>query len=396
MNTLKLIFKYTVLLTVMVGIGLAGYAIYVRWPSQTDIRLAEGPTEPLAELIAMAQAGVAVNPDLHAAATYRPGHPLYKALLAIQQKRWWEAAEELEPLVEQGDPDAMFWYGEITYSSSFSAEGGKWFVKAAELGNPYAAMKIAPKYTFTYDCERWLSRYCDDKWGEIGLKLLQQRADKGDVKAAYAYLYYTQFEDNSYEYLDKLIEVAKQGIEQHYYRPLRSLVYMYRDRRDLSPFKRDDKIPLSEQEKQQLAQILMIAINNNDLRAARQFYYFRLNKEAPLSDAYFNQAVQRMLPVADHTSGVLIYDYFAKEAPKHDRDFVIQGFVYTALFDFYYEDDGPILRTNRDAYFYFLEKHNIPPLSEQEQEQGLLLSEQYKEQATALLYIDEVRGTRRY
>ncbi len=239
-----------------------------------------------------------------------------------------------------------------------------------------------------------MSAYCNEEWGEIGLKLLQQRADKGDIKAAYAYLYYTQFEDNSYEYLDKLIAVAKQGIEQHYYHPLRHLVYRYHDRRHLSPFKWGDRLPLSEQEKQQLAQVLMIAINNNDLLAARLLSYY-LFKAPPLSDADFNQAVQRMLPVVDNTFTSLVIDYFVMEAPKHDRDFVIQGFAYATLLDFYKEDDDDsIYRPNKRAYFYFLEEQNIPPLSEQEQEQGLLLSEQYKEQATAFLYLDEIIGAR--
>ncbi len=373
-------------------IGLVGHAICLRLPSKTDVRLVEESTKPLAELIAIAQAGVSVNPDLYVASTYPPEHPLYKALLAIQQKRWRDAADELKPMAERGDPDAMYWYAEMHYyhySSNAFSERGEWFVKAAELGNPYAAMRLDPKQNI-HDCNRQLRGYCTEQWGKVALKLLQQRAEQGDVKAAYAYLYYTRFEDNSYEYLDKLIKVVKQGIEQHYYRPLRYLVYMYKYRRHLSPFKGNKVIPLSEQEKQQLAQLLMIAINNNDFFATHLLSYY-LFSTPPFSDSHFTQSIARMLPISDHSLSPIVRDYFINEAQYHRRDFVIQGLAYALLFDFYEDEE---YHWHRHYYIRDMQRAGIRSLSEREKERAIALSEQYKKQTTALLYIDEVRGIR--
>ncbi len=255
------------------------------------------------------------------------------------------------------------------------------------MGNPYAAMKLNPKKNI-YDCKMWLRNYCSEEWGKVGLNILQQRADKGDIKAAYAYLYYTRFEDNSYEYLDKLVEVAKQGIEQHYYRPLRHLFYRYHSRRHLSPFKRDETIPLTEEEKQQLAQVLMIAINNNDTPSAEWLTRDRI--PIPLPDSYFNQTAKRLLPITDWNSYSIAFKYFSKEAKNHERHFVIEGYAYATLYDFQAEKDNNLYE---DLYAGSLNEYNVLPLSEKEK--SILLSEQYKKQTMASVYIDEIQGAHR-
>ncbi|XEV12138.1 hypothetical protein ACBZ90_00885 (plasmid) [Vibrio alginolyticus] len=139
MNIVKIIVKFVVFIVMMVGLGYFFLGLYSRLPSRTDIRLTERPTEVLAELSAMGD-NTPVNSDLYAASTYRPDHPLYPSILAIQEHRWGDATDFLTPLAEQGNAEAMFWLGEITYSSNAFSRGGQWFEKAAKLGNPYAAV----------------------------------------------------------------------------------------------------------------------------------------------------------------------------------------------------------------------------------------------------------------
>ncbi|MCQ9087124.1 SEL1-like repeat protein [Vibrio alginolyticus] len=388
MNIVKQIIKYMLIMVVMVGLGYLIRGIYLNFPSGTDVRLSEGPTEVLAELSAMGDE-TPINPDLYAASTYRPEHPLYQAILAVQQKHWFKAQRLLKPFVDKGNAEAMFWYGELTYSSNAFSRGGQWFEKAAKLGNPYAAMKLAPQYNISIDCQYWLGTYCDEQWGVKGLNILKERADKGDVKAAYAYLYYTQFEDNSLEYLDKLVAVVKAGVKQHYYRPLRHLVRRYTHRRNLSPFKRYDLIPLSQEEKLILTNVLMIAVNNNDLPSLNLMNEEESTGIKPALPVY-NQAVHRMLPISYLQSSPLFFDYFAYEAKRNVlRKVVIEGYAYALILGSYSEEYGD--RFPR-IYQGKLEERHVSPLSDKEKEMGEQLFEQYKKQYSPIVYIDEIQG----
>ncbi|MCG9702723.1 hypothetical protein L1D19_21900 [Vibrio natriegens] len=387
MNIVKKIFKYMLVMVLMAGLGYLIRGIYLNFPSGTDVRLSEGPTEVLAELSAMGD-NSPINPDLYAASTYRPDHPLYHAILAIQEHRWGEATDLLTPLAEQGNAEAMFWLGDMTYRSSMFAggDGAALFLKAAELGNPYAALKLSH---YNHDCEVRMKFYCDEKWGVKGLQILKERADNGDAKAAYAYLYYTRFEDNSLEYLDKLVAVVKAGVKQHYYRPLRHLVRRYTHRRNLSPFKRYDLIPLSQEEKQILTSVLMIAVNNNDLPSLNLMNEEESTGIKPPLPVY-NQAVHRMLPISYLRSSPLFFDYFAYEA-KHNilRKVVIEGYAYALLLGSYSGEFGD--RFPR-IYQGKLEERQVSPLLDKEKEMGEELFEQYKKQYTPIVYIDEIQG----
>lgn len=387
MNIVKQIAKYMLIMVMMAGLGYLIRGIYLNFPSGTDVRLSEGPTEVLAELSAMSDV-TPVNPDLYAASTYRPEHPLYHAILAIQEHRWGDATDLLKPLVEQGNAEAMFWLGDMTYRSSMfsGGEGAALFLKAAELGNPYAALKLSH---YNYNCEMRMKFYCDEKWGEKGLKILKERANNGDAKAAYAYLYYTRFEDNSLEYLDKLVAVVKAGVKQHYYRPLRHLVRRYTHRRNLSPFKRYDLIPLSQEEKQILTNVLMIAVNNNDLPSLNLMNENKSTEIKPSLSVY-NQSVHRMLPIVNLDSFPLVFDYFADEA-KHNilRKVVIEGYAHALLLGSYSGEDS--IRYPR-MYQTELKDRGVSPLLDKEKEMGEQLFEQYKKQYSPIVYIDEIQG----
>lgn len=256
--------KYIVALLISVVIAVGGYATYIGLPTGTDIELSKAPKQRLKEILATVDSEQVINSDIYASSTYQPNDPLYKAVVEIQSKDWSKAVESLTPLVEQGNIDAMYWLGEITYSSSAFSDGGKWFLKSASLGNPYAAMKLSPQYNISNDCELWLRGYCDYKWGDEGLKAFKNLADNGDIKAAYAYLFYTRFENTGSDYFEQLIEITKEGINRNYYRPLRHLVYMYQTRESPNPFSHD-VIPLTLEDKRQLVKLLMVAVNNNDV-----------------------------------------------------------------------------------------------------------------------------------
>lgn len=257
--------KYVVGFLLVGALAVGGYATYVKLPTGTDIELSKAPKERLRELLAIVDSNSAtINNNIYVSSAYQPDNPLYEAVVEIQRKNWSKAVKLLTPMAMQGNAEAMYWLGEITYSTSAFSDGGKWFLQSASLGNPYAAIKLSPQYNISNDCQLWLRNYCDNKWGKEGLEKLKNLASNGDIKARYAYLFYTRFENTGSDFFNQLVKVAKEGVDNHYYRPLRQLTHMYQTRKSLNPYS-NDVVPLTEEDQQQLIKLLMVAANNNDV-----------------------------------------------------------------------------------------------------------------------------------
>ena len=124
------------------------------------------------------------NPDVYASSQITPDNPLFDGVLALQQGHRDIADKELSVLADEGNVNAMYWYAEtmLGVNVNYSVKAADLFVKAAELGNPYAALRLTPGTT---DCKRYLGYRCSEDWVEKGQALLKARAEQGDVKAQY-------------------------------------------------------------------------------------------------------------------------------------------------------------------------------------------------------------------
>ncbi len=378
--------KHVLIGFLTVCLALGGYYTYVKFPSFTDYELTQPPTERLGELMSFVDTEKPINPNLYAASTFQPDDPLYDAIIAIQEGRWHNAEELLNPLVEQGNADAMFWLADITYSSSAFSDGGKWFLKAAELGNPYAAIKLSPKYNISNDCNWWLKSFCDEKWGEVGLKTLKSRAKNGDIKAAYAYLFYTRFDRTNFDFFDQFLDVVSKGIQEKYYRPLRQLVFMYQTRRNLNPYNRET-VPLTEQDKKYLMDLLMIAALDNDVVSINILASMYI--DIIPSQILFDQIFKNNLNSMNRDYFPAVYDYFTREFKRNrdNRSILVRGYAYSISYDNY--DGGPL---HRLIYEDRLKENDISPLTEQEKAKAQPIYEQLQKDKKPVAYIDEVKG----
>ena len=381
--------KHILVAFLTVCLALGGYYTYVKFPSFTDYELTQPPAERLRELTSFINTEKPTNPNLYAASTFQPDDPLYDAIVAIQQDRWDEAAQLLEPLVEQGNADAMFWLGDITYRSSafLGWNGAELFKRSAELGNPYSAIKLSPEFN-SYQCKMRMRSYCDKKWGKAGLDILQERAATGDVKAAYAYLFYTRFDRTNFDYFNQFLEIVEDGIKENYYRPLRQLVFMYQTREHLSPYNRD-VIALTTQDRKVLANLLMVAALNNDIVSIDL-----LNekfKDVIPSMAKFDRLVEQNLPLVDNARYFITYDYFLRQFNKSnkDREFLIRGYAYATLYDDY---EGGISFHNRQVYEMILKDSGIETLNEQEKSKAADVYTHLVDEVSFVPNIDEVKG----
>lgn len=165
-----------------------------------------------------------VNRNYYAASTYKPDDELYNPVLAIQRKRWDIAIPLLEKLVNKNNPDAMYWLAEISGGSIFSGKDkANLFKRSAELGNPYAALRLN---IGAEDCNTYLKGYCSKEWGDKASKILKDRANKGDIKAKY---HLSLLNGNNY---DDDLELVLKNAEKHYYYPL---IYFIEYDNNLSP-----------------------------------------------------------------------------------------------------------------------------------------------------------------
>ncbi|WP_415846678.1 hypothetical protein, partial [Vibrio aerogenes] len=267
---LKLIMLSVLSLCAIAALGFGSYVLYYIIPSGFQSRHAEGP-KVLTELLHMAEQSKPFNPDPYIASTYRPENPLYQPVLEIQRHRWDIAEKLLEPLAEKGNADAMFWLAEITYGSPYRASrAAHLYQKSAELGNPYAALRLDVDNS---DCQRFMFGYCKEKWGKLGRKLLKQRADNSDVKAAYYLLKLDMNEfSNSAEVHKKLEKLVTENAKQYYYHPLIRLIRTYLGGSSYSPYLDRNKEISTEQWKI-LMQFAMLAANNNFPPAVAKYIY---------------------------------------------------------------------------------------------------------------------------
>jgi len=248
---------------------------YANRPSELRIQLADSPADRLRDLIEIAiQEGTDINKDPYSASTYKPSDALYKPMLEIQQGNFKQAKKSLEGLVKKDNINAMFWLAVVeTKLDKNNNIPAKLFKEAAEKGNPYAALILNSKQE--YGCQVYDKSICNETWGNKAQEILKARAEKGDAKAGFA-LYLSQkgnkpnlsylIDNKDKGPLSTLIKATKDGIRQHYYRPLNELVDLYKLRKSLSPFN-DDYLPNSEDltkaDQAVLNLIKRIAVNNN-------------------------------------------------------------------------------------------------------------------------------------
>ncbi|MGR5048446.1 hypothetical protein ACPV3P_06850 [Photobacterium damselae] len=121
--------------------------------------------------------------NVNIASIYKEGDALFSPVLSIQRRKLAEAEEELQPLIEKGDPEAMFWMAKIIYRSSIkdTPKALNLLQKAAE-NNPYAAMALFPD---NRECQRYFNGFCEEKWIDKAKKLFTEQSKNGDVRAEF-------------------------------------------------------------------------------------------------------------------------------------------------------------------------------------------------------------------
>lgn len=392
MAIIKQLSKALLLLMVIGSAATFSYYLYLKWPTGLDKEVAKPAADTLKELLVFVEQHQGVNPNLLASSTYRPDEPLYAALVAIQQQNWTHARELLKPLVDQGNADAMFWLAEISYRSNVFAgsDGAELFKAAAKLGNPYAAIRLTPKYN-RYSCEMRMRRDCDDAWGDVAIELLKQRSAAGDLKAEYALLAYARYDRPDAEYFHHYLALVKKSAEQNYFRPLNRLVEMYFDREQLSPFD-ESKNPLTESDKQALLQLLTYAANNNNLDSAALIYW-NFSDLPHATETANNTIIRNLSTITKERHSNIALDYWVDKG-KQQREALLLGFAYAKAWDDATLGEADARQfTPRNQRSLSLSQYNADLAALSDEEQAQAIAEYGAEiELQPVIYLDGISG----
>ncbi|HIF9401479.1 TPA: hypothetical protein ACX6R7_001607 [Photobacterium damselae] len=259
-----------------------------------------------------------VNPtdDVNIASIYKEGDALFSSVLSIQRQKLAEAEEELKPLVEKGDPEAMFWMAKIIYRSSIKdTPKALSLLKESAKTNPYAAMALFPDND---QCQMYFPRECNEKWVEQAKILFSEDAKKGDVRATF---YSKMLKEDHDVYVDAIIEAAK----VHYYYPLV----------DYSNYILNDKSSNVEMKNLALS-LLNYARVNNFIPAIDSLIHFYENNEMDKGNDYIELIKQGVLYGSNYAWN-MNETLFRINDKNSNMDKYIKG---KALYDFNGRDIG--------------------------------------------------------
>jgi len=372
----------------ILGIMALSYSSYYSW---TDYQLSKSPNETLSSLIEEANKAIPINKDPYAASTYRPGESLYLPVLAIQESNFKKAKKLLEPLAEENNPDAIFWLALATYKmidSSTSSQGhnpkkevANLFQKSAELGNPYAALMLDNS-----NCLYGMSAYCELKWGASAKKILKERAEKGDLKARYALFINSP---RSFSSFDHIVDLAKQGITENYYKPLLTLVDLYRKRLPISPFE-GGHVSLTKIESLNLSKLVGIALNNNDMDA---IVYMHANKSL-YTEFYYEKTFKRIIPYLSYRFYKWSNDYYSELNKRvKGRKYAIKGYAHARKFDIIHSGtkkryEHIVVGDLNDKLKYG--RYGYGTVTKKERVKANVLAKKYMKSASPIIFINEV------
>ncbi|MBY7835381.1 sel1 repeat family protein [Vibrio fluvialis] len=104
----------------------------------------------------------------------------------FNQKEYQQAQQIFQQQSDAGSAYATFWLGVTQYKNRQHFEAGETFLKAAEMGDPWAMNVLGDKYIYAFNPCRFLGWPCDEKWSTKAKQGWKAFAEDGDGKAAFA------------------------------------------------------------------------------------------------------------------------------------------------------------------------------------------------------------------
>ncbi|MCG6267941.1 sel1 repeat family protein [Vibrio furnissii] len=145
----------------------------------------------------------------------------------FNQKEYQQAQQIFQQQSDAGSAYATFWLGVTQYKNRQQFEAGQTFLKAAEMGDPWAMNVLGDKYIYAFNPCRFLGWPYDEKWLKKAKQGWKAFAENGNGKAEFAYNSTTR---DWWEYVpfyrqNRYQEIAIRGIRNGGYRFLDHNIY---------------------------------------------------------------------------------------------------------------------------------------------------------------------------
>ncbi|HFG2121722.1 TPA: sel1 repeat family protein [Vibrio cholerae] len=112
--------------------------------------------------------------------------PIEQGIRLFNQKEYQQAQQIFQQQSDAGSAYATFWLGVTQYKNRQHFEAGDTFLKAAEMGDPWAMNVLGDKYICAFNPCRFLGWPCDDKWNDKAFRVWKKQADEGNGNAILA------------------------------------------------------------------------------------------------------------------------------------------------------------------------------------------------------------------
>ncbi|MCG6351798.1 tetratricopeptide repeat protein [Vibrio fluvialis] len=112
--------------------------------------------------------------------------PIEQGVRLFNQKEYQQAQQIFQQQSDAGSAYATFWLGVTQYKNRQHFEAGETFLKAAEMGDPWAMNVLGDKYIYAFNPCRFLGWPCDDKWNDKAFRVWKKQADEGNGNAILA------------------------------------------------------------------------------------------------------------------------------------------------------------------------------------------------------------------
>ncbi|ENI4487656.1 sel1 repeat family protein [Vibrio fluvialis] len=145
----------------------------------------------------------------------------------FNQKEYQQAQQIFQQQSDAGSAYATFWLGVTQYKNRQHFEAGETFLKAAEMGDPWAMGVLGDVNLYVNNPCKFLGWPCDEKWLKKAKQGWKALAENGNGKAEFAYSSTTR---DWWEYVpfyrqNRYQEIAIRGIRNGGYRFLDHNIY---------------------------------------------------------------------------------------------------------------------------------------------------------------------------
>lgn len=114
-----------------------------------------------------------------------------QGILLFNQKEYQQAEEILQQQSNDGSAYATFWLGVVQYKNRKHFQAGDTFLKAAQMGDPWAMGVLSGHEYYVNNPCSYLSWPCDEKWYDLAVSKWKQEAENGNGKALLQLRFFT-------------------------------------------------------------------------------------------------------------------------------------------------------------------------------------------------------------